>query len=116
MRELREILRNLREDHNLKQKAVANYLGISQQTYSNYENGRREIPTWVVIALSKYYKVSTDYLLGADTSYLGNTNLRNTYLENITVHDIMYDIQKLNPSKRRDLVKFIRYLKNSRTS
>ncbi len=116
MRELREILRNLREDHNLKQKVVANYLGISQQTYSNYENGRREIPTWVVISLSKYYKVSTDYLLGADTSYLGSTNLRNTYLENITVHDIMYDIQKFNPSKRRDLVKFIRYLKNSRMS
>ena len=116
MRELREILRNLREDHHLKQKVVANYLGSSQQTYSNYENGRREIPTWVVTSLSKYYKVSTDYLLGADTSYLGNTNLRNTYLENITVHDVMYDIQKLNPGKRRDLVKFIRYLKSSRTS
>lgn len=75
MKELRTIIRDLREDNDIKQKAVAEYLGVSQQTYSNYENGHREIPIWVVVQLSKYYKVSTDYLLGADFGYLGNTNL-----------------------------------------
>ena len=113
MKELREIIRDLREDRDLKQKTIANYLGISQQTYSNYENGHREIPTWVVVALAQYYKVSTDYLLGTDTSYLGNTNLKNPYLENITMHDIIYDIQKLKRNERRDLIKYIRFLKHS---
>ncbi len=115
MKELREILRDLREDRDLKQKAVASYLGISQQTYSNYENGRREIPTSVVLALSKFYQVSTDYLLNTDTSYLGSTNLTNAYLDNVTMHDVMYDIQNLAPDERKDLIQYIRYLKNSET-
>ena len=112
MKELRELIRDLREDNDLKQKTVADHLGISQQTYSNYENGRREIPTWAVASLAKFYKVSTDYLLGADEGYLGNTNLKNPYLENITMHDIMYDIQKLKRDEREDLVKYIQYLKS----
>lgn len=115
MKELRERIRDLREDHDLKQKAVAAYLGISQQTYSNYERGRREIPTWAVVALAKYYKVSADYLLGMDTSYLGSTNLRNVYLENITMHDVVYDIQNLKKNERKDLIKYIRFLKNGDT-
>ena len=112
MKELRELIRDLREDHDLKQKEVANYLNISQQTYSNYENGRRYIPVWVVTALAKFYKVSTDYMLGADTSYYSGTNLNNTYLENVTVHDVMYDIQKLKPQGRRELVRYLQYLKS----
>ena len=111
MKELRQVIRDLREDHDLKQKTVAEYLGISQQTYSNYENGHREIPTWTVAALAKFYKVSTDYLLGADTSYLGNTDLKSVYLDNITMHDVMYDIQQLNKEERKDLIKYIQYLK-----
>lgn len=111
MKELRELIRDLRDDHDLKQKTVAAHLGISQQTYSNYENGRREIPVWVVVSLAKYYKVSTDYLLGTDSSYLGNTNLKNHYLANVTMHDIMYDIQTLKSSSRKDLVRYIQYLK-----
>ena len=52
-------LRDLREDHDLTQREVAAYLGVSQQTYSNYENGVREIPTNTVVALARFYKVST---------------------------------------------------------
>lgn len=111
MKELRELIRELREDRDLKQKEVASYLNVSQQTYSNYESGRREVPTWVVAALAKYYKVSTDYLLGADSGYLGSTNLKNKYLDDLTMHDIMYDIQRLRPRERRDLLRYIRYLK-----
>ncbi len=111
MKELRELIRDLREDHDYRQKAVAEYLNVSQQTYSNYENGRREIPVWVVPALAKLYKVSTDYLLGADTGYLGNTDPSGPYLQNITMHDVMYDIQSLKQENRRDLIKYIRYLK-----
>ncbi|MBP3475955.1 MAG: helix-turn-helix transcriptional regulator [Lachnospiraceae bacterium] len=113
MKELREMIRDLREDHDLKQKEIADYLGVSQQTYSNYENGNREIPIWVVQQLSAYYKVSTDYLLGAGTGYPGNTNLKSTYLGNVTMHDIMYDIQQLNATEKQDLLKYIRFLKHT---
>ena len=57
-------LRDLREDHDLVQKEVASYLSIDQRVYSNYETGKREIPTRFVVALAKYYKTSTDYILG----------------------------------------------------
>lgn len=113
MKELREMIRDLREDRDLKQKTVATHLGISQQTYSNYENGHREIPTWAVIALANYYKVSTDYLLGTDSDYPGSTNLSSAYLDNITMHDVMYDLQNLKQEDRQDLMKYIRYLKHN---
>jgi len=56
-------LKELREKHNLKQIDVANYLKIKQNTYSQYENEKRQLPIDVLIALSKYYKVRTDYIL-----------------------------------------------------
>lgn len=57
-------LKDLREDSDLVQKEVAAILGIDQRIYSNYEIGKREIPTRFVIILAKYYKTSTDYILG----------------------------------------------------
>ena len=57
-------IRSLREDHDLKQKDMANILRCSQQVYSNYELGQRDIPTEVLIRLSEYYHVSVDYILG----------------------------------------------------
>ena len=57
-------LREMREDNDLKQKDLAEYLHIRQNTYSQYENGQRQVPVEVLIALAKYYRTSTDYLLG----------------------------------------------------
>lgn len=57
-------LRDLREDKDLVQKEVATYLGIDQRVYSNYETGKREIPTKFVVALADFYQTSTDYILG----------------------------------------------------
>ena len=56
-------LRNLREDHDMKQREVASFLHCSQQVYSNYELGQRDLPTDVLIALADLYGVSTDYIL-----------------------------------------------------
>lgn len=61
-------IRNLREDHDLKQEDLAAYLNCTQACYSNYENGRRDIPTDVLQALADFYQVSTDYLLGRTSS------------------------------------------------
>ena len=57
-------IRDLREDRDLKQRHLAEFLNCSQQVYSNYELGQRDIPTDVLIKLSEYYNVSVDYLLG----------------------------------------------------
>ena len=57
-------IRDLREDRDLTQKEVAKCLNCSQQVYSNYELGQRDIPTDILIKLSFFYNVSTDYILG----------------------------------------------------
>lgn len=57
-------IRDLREDHDLKQREIAAHLNCSQRTYSNYELGQRDIPTDVLIKLAQYYNVSVDYILG----------------------------------------------------
>lgn len=57
-------IRDLREDHDLTQKQVAQLLGMSQTGYSKYETGENDIPTAVLIKLADLYKTSTDYLLG----------------------------------------------------
>ena len=57
-------IRNLREDRDLKQIELALLLNCTQACYSNYENGRRDIPSEVWIKLSAFYGVSVDYLLG----------------------------------------------------
>ncbi len=57
-------LKDLREDNDLLQRDIAEYLNIRQNTYSQYENGQRQLPIDVLIKLSEFYKVSTDYILG----------------------------------------------------
>ncbi len=57
-------LKDLREDNDIKQKELAQYLHIKQNTYSQYENGQRQLPLDILIKLAKYYNVSTDYILG----------------------------------------------------
>lgn len=64
MKEYNRIIRELREDHDLKQKDIAEVLGTTQQVYSRYENGENEIPVRHIITLCKFYNVSADYMLG----------------------------------------------------
>ena len=59
-----QIMRELREDNDRTQQEVADYLGTSQTMYARYERGANELPIHHLITLSKYYGVSTDYLLG----------------------------------------------------
>ncbi len=57
-------IRDLREDNDLTQNQVAEYLGMKQPQYHRYESGVRDIPTDVLIKLSKLYNTSVDYILG----------------------------------------------------
>lgn len=55
-------IRDLREDHDLTQKKIAEILLCDQSLYSKYERGEREIPLSLLIKLADYYGVSLDYL------------------------------------------------------
>ena len=59
-----ERIRNLREDKDLTQRQMAEYLNCTQVCYSNYETGKRDIPSAVLIALADFHQTSIDYLLG----------------------------------------------------
>ena len=60
-------IRELREDRDLTQTALADYLGVRQTTYSKYELGRIEVPVEVLMKLADYYQVSLDYLVGRES-------------------------------------------------
>ena len=56
-------IRDLREDRDLTQTQIAEFLHCSQRVYSDYERGKLDIPTSILIALSQFHHVSIDYLL-----------------------------------------------------
>ena len=57
-------LREIREDNDLFQKDIANFLKITQVQYSRYETGVRSIPIYHLVKLAEFYNTSVDYLLG----------------------------------------------------
>ena len=57
-------IRDLREDKDLKQKEIADYLDCDQSLYSKYEREERDLPLRYAVLLAEYYHVSVDYLLG----------------------------------------------------
>lgn len=59
-------LKNLREDNDLTQSQIAEYLHCSQSAYSRIESGRQDIPTLFLKQLARLYKITTDYLLEMD--------------------------------------------------
>jgi transcriptional regulator with XRE-family HTH domain len=67
-------IRDIREDRDITQKQIAEYLMCDQSLYSKYEREEREIPLRLFIALAKYYNVSLDYLAGLSNNKTPNTN------------------------------------------
>ena len=57
-------IRDLREDHDLTQQQVAEYLMCDQSLYSKYDRGERDVPLNIMIKLAQFYKTSIDYLVG----------------------------------------------------
>lgn len=64
MPDYRERMKGLREDRDLRQQDVADFLGTTQSMYSEYERGKNELPIRHLIELCKHYQVSADYILG----------------------------------------------------
>lgn len=74
-------LRDIREDMDLTQKELAEYLHIKQNTYSQYENGQRSLPIDILIKLSAYFQTSTDYILGLTDVKTPYPNLTNSKIK-----------------------------------
>lgn len=62
-------LKDLREDKELKQEAIAIVLKITKQQYQLYESGKRKLPIDLLITLCRFYNVSADYILGFTNTY-----------------------------------------------
>ena len=62
--EMRLKIRDMREDHDLTQGQIAEYLMCDRSLYSKYERGEREVPLHVMIQLAQFYRTSIDYLVG----------------------------------------------------
>ena len=57
-------LKDIREDRDITQRDLAEYLHICQNTYSQYETGKHQLPVEILIRLADYFDTSTDYILG----------------------------------------------------
>ena len=64
MKSIQQLLRDLREDNDLKQSDIADLIGTTQQQYSKYETGESELPLRALATLADRYNVSADYLMG----------------------------------------------------
>jgi len=62
-------MRDLREDHDKTQTEIAQVLGTSQTMYARYERNANELPIRHMVALCRYYGVSTDYFLGLEDTF-----------------------------------------------
>ena len=72
-----ENLKRLRTSCNLTQKEMADKLGMNQQTYANYETGRREPDFDTLKEIASYFNVSIDFLLDIDDKFIKNENHEN---------------------------------------
>lgn len=103
-------IKDLREDNHYKQTQVADYLGISQQAYSYYELDKRELPSRHVVKLAELYNVSSDYLLGVEPGQAGSYDLNAKFIQDITLKDVLINLEKLNINNRQEVIKYLSYL------
>ena len=105
------VVRELREDHDLSQTQVAALLGISQQHYSLYENGRYEIPYRHLITLADYYGVSIDYLASRTAQKQGMERavslLRQEISADYTLDDLTSDVWSLDQAGRSAVAEYV---------
>lgn len=107
MKHISQIIRELREDHDLKQSDIAKALCISQQYYSKYETGQYELPIRHVVTLAKFYNISSDYLLGL-TDYA--STIKNTCADT-PMRKLINDISELNNKSKIAVIDYVELLK-----
>lgn len=112
MKKINEILKDLREDADLDQRDVAQYLGITQQVYSNYERGQYDIPSRLLVPLARFYHVNVEYLLGATDYKLSLEHLDRPFTSSLSVAAMLSDLIALDADGRDRAEEYISFLKS----
>ena len=107
MKTTQELIRDMREDKDIKQLAIAEMLGMSQQQYSRYETGESEIPLRALVVLADYYGVSVDYLAGRKDCLYGVPGLDKKVTAEHTAGEVLNDILSLGAAGRAAVVEYI---------
>lgn len=105
-----ERLRILREKKKLKQKDVAQMLGITQQIYSNYETGKCDLPVRHLLGLAEFYDVSTDYILGRISYSRLLPQYSQSFIQRVSIGDFMHRVMSFNSKSKGYLVSYVNYL------
>ena len=103
-------IRDIREDHDLTQKQVADILGIRQQYYSDYEKGVYELPLRHLLVLAKFYNYNADYILGLTEYKHSLDRFKEPYYHHITLGALLSNLILLNEEKRKLLLDYVNYL------
>lgn len=116
MKTLQERLKDLRTDHDLSQREIANTLGITQQIYSAYETARSELPIRHLVRLAEYYQVNTEYLLGLTDYKYPLEELNKPFLENISFAGMTTLMVALKKQERRSAFDFLLFLNSKKNN
>ena len=107
MKNCAEMIRELREDNDLKQLEVANVIGTTQQHYSNYETGTHELPLRALAVLADYYKVSADYIMGRTNCKEGVASMNEKLDSEHTVGGLISDVLSLSAAGRSAVLEYV---------
>ena len=110
MSDISERMKKLRQEKHLKQQEVADFLGISQQSYSHYEQGKRELPLRHVAKIAELYNVSSDFLLGTSPNYSGMFDFNSCFEPDVSLRTMILTIMRLNKHARQQLFHFLLHL------
>lgn len=106
-----DMLHDLREDHNLKQVDIAKILEISQQTYSTYERGTRDLPIRHLKKLADLYKVSADFIIGRSKIKNGPLDVDSIICQNKSLANIIDLFVQLDDDDRSRAYEYLLFLK-----
>jgi len=107
MKSIQQILRDLREDRDVKQTDIAEMIGTTQQQYSRYETGESELPLRAFYILADYYGVSADYLMGRKEWAHGVPGLDKKVTGEYTAREALNDIMSLDTAGRAAVAEYI---------
>ncbi len=95
-----EILSELRQDHRLSQKELAEILHLSVSTISNYETGRHLPDLDTFLEIAEFFSVSADYLLGRVSQNVPVSKLNETFIDGKTYSDVLSILHLLSPEHK----------------
>ena len=107
MKTMIELIRDLREDNDLKQLDVANLLGTTQQQYSRYETGETELSLRGLGILADRYKVSADYIMARTEAKEGVAVLNQPIVDEVSAGRVLSDLHSLDEDGRRAVIEYI---------